>query len=473
MSRVEDMSPERISVTCATMEGRRIPNDQPVGQGAGRAPALFRLLDGLPERTEPATARVAGYLFLLAAPVVLLLRQPGTSALSSLWAEDGPLFLTEARELPVLQSVFRSYGGYLHVPSRLISELATHVPLADAPVVMSGLAAVVAGLVSWFVFRASRYHVESVAVRILLALIVLVLPAAGREVLATVTNLHWFLLYGAIWALLTPARRTVDTVAAALVVLAATTADPMTLLLAPLALARLFVLRRRGRDHVVTLAFAAGGALHAFVLVTAPSTPTTQPDDWLNVVRVVGGRVVTAATVGESTTFTLLDRLGWAFVAGMTLLVIVGLVAAFRGGSQHARALALVLLLAGAASLLLPLALRWENSMVPGLGPPDRLGFGERYFVVPHLCLVAALLCLLAPLAVDRRLTSRVAVAAAVVVVGVSWARDFRTVNARADSVEWGHALQQAKADCERSAEVPVPITPDGWAVTVPCSALE
>lgn len=435
---------------------------------------MAALLDGLPDRPEPRLATTVGLAFLLGSPIVLLLRQPGTSPLQSLWAEDGPTFLADARHYSLVHSMFRDYGGYLHVPSRLIAEVATLAPIEQAPAVMSGLSAVGAGLVAWFVFRASRYHVESLAVRVLLGLCVVVLPAAGREVLDNVTNLHWFLLYGALWALLTPARNRVDIAVAAAIVLAATTADPVTLVLTPLALARVVQWRRIQWEHLVTGAFVLGSAVQAVAIATSSSPTTTHPQQATKVVQVFGGRVVTAATAGESTTFSLFEHLGWAFVAGATIAVLVGIGLAVRRRDRHARLLVGVLLAMTVGAFLLAVLLRWDDSMVPGLGPPERLGFGERYFVVPQLCLLAAILVLAEPLvSAIRRSSPAVAGAVAVAaLVILSWGRDFRTDNARAGAVAWGVALDDAKQSCGDQDPVPVAIVPDGWAVELPCSVL-
>lgn len=430
------------------------------------------VLEGLPDRPESPAARLAGAVLLVASPLVVLLRLPGATALHSLWAEDGTLFLADAQHHSLGDSVVRGYGGYLHLPARLIAELATGVPIRWAPAVMSGLSAVVAGLVAWWVFWTSRHHVRSVPVRVLLALVVLVLPTAGGEVLANAANLHWFLLYGALWALLSPSRTTSDAVAGAVVVAAATTADALTLLLVPLALARAVVWRGWCREHVVTLAFVAGGALQALAVASISGTPSTYPDDGAEVLRVLGARWVAAGTAGESTTYSLLDRFGWAVVAATAVLVAVAVLLAARGRPRRTRALAAALLGAGLVYAGAALLLRWDDSMVPGLGPPGILGFGGRYFVVPQLCLVAALLCLFEPPLPFRLPAVRVATGALAVVLAISWARDFRAPNDRADGVAWGRAIEEARKGCGTAATVPVEISPEGWAVDVPCSLL-
>lgn len=443
---------------------------RPGDHGDGGALAL--LLRGGPDRPETVGTRVFGLLLLLGAPLVVLGRLSGATALTSLWAEDGTLFLADALRMPARESALRAYAGYLHLPGRLIAELATQVPIGSAAAAMTGLAAVVAGLVGWWVFRVSRHHVASPVVRALLGTAVVVLPTGGGEVLANVSNLHWFLLYGAVWTVVSPAHTAADAAVGAAVVFAAATSDPMAGLLAPLALARLVVWPRWCREHLVTLAFAAGGALQALVVVGAPRTPPSSADDALAVLEVAGARVVASGTVGETTTKALLEHLGWWPVALITVVVVAGMAAMAPRRPPAAGALAGVLLVAGAAFFAVPMAMRWHDSMVPGLGPPAGLGLGGRYFVVPQLCLLAALLCLLEPWVVARRGGWRTAAATLALVPALGWAVDFRAPHGRNDGHPWGLAVEQAAPACDGAGEVAVPISPPGWTVNVPCSVL-
>lgn len=52
-----------------------------------------------------------------------------------LWADDGNIFLTEAQYLGA-SSIFKPYGGYLHLYPRLIAYLSTSVDLVNRPIIL-------------------------------------------------------------------------------------------------------------------------------------------------------------------------------------------------------------------------------------------------------------------------------------------------------------------------------------------------
>ena len=98
-------------------------------------------------------------------------------------------------------------------------------------------------LIGAVVFRATRGHATSTLLRVVVAGAFVVLPLGQEEVYNTATNLHWFLMPAMVWMLLArPATRQRSSIFA-LVLFAGAASDPLTLVVAPLALYRWFALR--------------------------------------------------------------------------------------------------------------------------------------------------------------------------------------------------------------------------------------
>src|SRR6185437_5778609 len=90
--------------------------------------------------------------FLALAAALQLFRIGPSSALSSLWAEDGPVFLGTALTHGFLDAMTTTQAGYLVLMPRLIAEIGAAVPLRDAAVAMnliSVLVVALAGLAVW------------------------------------------------------------------------------------------------------------------------------------------------------------------------------------------------------------------------------------------------------------------------------------------------------------------------------------
>lgn len=140
--------------------------------------------------------------FLALAASLQLLRIGPSTALNSLWAEDGTVFLGGALTHGFFDAVTTPYAEYLVVIPRLIGEVGAAVPLHDAPVAMN-LAAVlliaISGAVVWF---ASSGHIRSPYLRALLVMLTVLCPVSGIEAVASPTNVSWYTTFAVFWLLL-------------------------------------------------------------------------------------------------------------------------------------------------------------------------------------------------------------------------------------------------------------------------------
>src|SRR5205807_6277378 len=106
----------------------------------------------------------------------------------------------------LIDNLGASYQGYLHTAPRLIAKAATWFPLDQAPLVMSLLATLLVSALAVYVFNASAAWIASPILRAVLALAVPFIPVTARELSVTASNLHWYPLYAAFWAVLCPWR---------------------------------------------------------------------------------------------------------------------------------------------------------------------------------------------------------------------------------------------------------------------------
>lgn len=413
-----------------------------------------------PAPSAPVTwaGMVAAAIAIAAGAVLVLLRQTGIGPLDTVWAEDGGIFLERARTSGPLAAVTTSYAGYWHLAPRLLAEAAAAVPLGRAAEAMAIGAAVVQSALAAFIYRVSSGVIPRRLPRLVAAAAMLLLPVGQAEVLASIANVHWFLLPAAVWALLWNPSSRWEVALATVVLVVAALSDPLLALLAPLALLRL-VAGRWVASPVPAAGFLVAVGLHlGSVLVVRPVRATeagaggpARVASWF--AFDVPGRGILGARWMADPDGRLEQVAAIAVLFGITAL----LVAAARRGADRAVP-AVVLGVSALVLFVVPVA-------VAGTHPP-------RYSVGPVVLMVSALLAAW-PLLPERAHRAAPAVLAALALV---WAANLRLDNERARGPRWSDGLEDAAERCEDPASptesVDVPITPAGWEVRVACDDL-
>lgn len=327
-----------------------------------------------------------GYLLALA---LIVSRRPDAVFDAQFWAEDGRRFFANVYNHGLLATLVVPQAGYLQTFSVLTAGAASLLPLAAAPLAMNVAAILVQALpVGLLLSDRAASIAPDLRIRVLLAALYLGLPAA--EVNANVTNAQWHL---AVAALLVLMRRPASDLRAracdgAILLLAGLT-GPFALLLAPLA-----ALQRRWRGPlavprwaVALLACCAAVQVGSLTVVShhpprgfgveprASIVPVATP---ATLGQIIGGRALAAPVVGDPAAAALgRNTPAVMLVAALGLL---GILAVGRAGPPELR---LALAFGGG---VLALAL---------LRPPaDLFTFTythDRYFVLPHLAVLAAL----------------------------------------------------------------------------------
>jgi len=215
----------------------------------------------------PRTRGARAWLVVVAALGLISLLSPRSTGWtgSFLHAEDGQVFLTEYLQSG-LGTLFQTYAGYLHlVPRTVTATCASGVdPLGFAACLNVGSALVkIACMVVAFPVltayaRSWRWGLAAAAAAFLF------LPAGQQEVLGNITNLRWYLLAAAFFAVFGVFRSRWLLGYASAIALLAALSDPMPLLLVPVAVWRIVELR--GWSRLPSFALLLGGLVHLLSL---------------------------------------------------------------------------------------------------------------------------------------------------------------------------------------------------------------
>jgi len=419
-----------------------------------------------PDQTVTPPA-VLGAIVILAATVAAL--RMGPHGMNTLWAEDGQVFYSGARQGSFLHNFFETYRGYMHAAPRLVVAAAALFPLSWAAVTVTLGNALVLGLLAAVVYCASAPHIHQRTLRIIPAALIAACPV-GPETIGSVANLQWFLVPAAFLVLLWNPQRPLPIAAGVVTVVFATLSSPFGVFLAPLAVVRAVVLGRR-RGALIPLAAMGGIVVQGLIMMS-----THDRDSYDEVRPGTLSRMFVDYVAGQGTTgvryFTELR------ITGIVVLGVLGalflLAAAARLLPQLTAAALFVLF--SVLFFTAPIVLSGMTIGKPG---------GNRYFVTPFLLLAFAVMTLTsASLSrIDQGgwvwqirpfgMVLRGALAASLVFSCVTCVPSMYSEARFAPT--WSGGLDQARKECRAGARlVAIPITPvsavHNWRVVLKCS---
>jgi len=433
-----------------------------------------------PEPAEPEPLRVPRSLslLLLAAAVplgvlVMLVRVAGpVPAWDSIYAEDLSIFLVQALQHP--WHLLVPAAGYLQLVPRLIAQFVVYLPLRDAAAAFAISGALVTTGCALFIFHASAGHVRSAVLRVVLALAVVLLPVAPLEIADSGVNTPWYLLFALFWAVLWRPGTRAGMAGAAAVGFLTAASTTMSVVFAPLLLARVIALPRL-REHAVTAGWAAGCLLQVPYVVSnlgSAQSRAAHPASPGPVLAFYGHEVV-------------LPALGWhlawrlqAFAGRNGATLIIGaILAAFFGWALltqrgQARVFVVAALITGFLSAAFGATLRSGVTTSP---VAENFESGSRYTALPIFLIEAAAVVAVGSFIChgQQRLRTVAAVAALVGVLSVGWITDFRYQGLRSSTTNWPPTATAWLHACQRTPDGVIrERTGAGPRTAIPCASL-
>ena len=353
-----------------------------------------------------------------------------------------------------------------------------YLPLRDAAAAFAIAGALITTGCALFIFQASAGHIRSVALRLVLAAAVILLPVAQLEIADSGVNCPWYLLFALFWAALWRPATRAGMAAAAAVGFFTAASTTMSVVFAPLLLARVIALPRR-REHAVTAGWAAGCLLQLPYVVS-------------NLGSAQSRAAHPVATPGPVLGFygheVVLPALGWhlawwlqAFAGrnGATLIVGAILVAFFGWALLTQPAQTRVFVLACLVTGFLAAA--FGATLKPGvITTPVSLNFesGSRYTALPIFLIEAAVIVSVGSYTSRsrHRLRAVAAVTALVAVLSAGWITDFRYQGWRGSTVDWPPVAAAWLHACQRAPDgvihVPTGASFNAPKTAIPCASL-
>ena len=411
-------------------------------------------------RGMAAAAIAAATIMFLAA----VLRQEGVPKLSTLWAEDGAVFLQCGYLGSPLVCVGQAYQGYLHIVPRLISLVAVSLPPSAVAATIGLLAALVAALaaavVAWSIADLTRSPLAGVIGASGLALV----WQAGREVLGNTANLHWVLVaatlvaIGCAWL---GGRISMASIALAVAACLTSGFAPVVVLAGGIA-----ALLRRPRAATLCLASGAATAIQlAIELTTARSAAGTTPIPLRDVTEFMRHEVIRNGFFGDVPLAVGL------VVPALLVATLIGLVVATTDRRRTARTIAVVLAMVGAGLGLCVLSILVNRALNP------------RYAYLPAAMTIAALGVAAGILARDlagpvgrfgRAAPAVLPVVA--IILGIGFGASFRLESRASAGPDVPSQIAEAAAHCSQAATATIFISPrpasSEWLVRIPCELI-
>lgn len=187
--------------------------------------------------------------------VASLARTTGPGALNTTWIEDAKYLINQGLSMPFSKTIRQPISSYYQVPERILTEVALRFPLAWVPGIMSTFAAMqyaAAGLVAYI---ASGPHLRNRWLRLLAAAPACVIPLAYTQANNDLVTVQFLSLYGGFWTVLWLPRTRAGKIMAPIVMASVSFNAPLSLILAPLVLARLIVDRSKSAISIAALWF--------------------------------------------------------------------------------------------------------------------------------------------------------------------------------------------------------------------------
>jgi hypothetical protein len=319
----------------------------------------------------------------LVALIVIFFKLGNTNITDTLWAEDGVIFINEARTYGI-NSIWKTYAGYFHVLPRIVAYLAVNLNPSFIPYVFFMFWLVVLAFLIYVLTKVGEDHALTPSSIILITILSIAQPNSG-EVFFTITNAQWML--GCTLALLIISDTNLKssrTLSLTLVFVSLT--GPFSLIFSPLVFMRLFF-HKDFRNYtgfytiILTCALLQGLTIFLSQRITKTHLDTNY-EHWINAIFVF------ASFGSENILSNLASLVFWISLIHTTSTRIfakniklnddkVEVIQSTKNGDTLYFFTAILLI--------------YGTSLIANMNAPhiiNPLGGGDRYFFIPYFLLI-------------------------------------------------------------------------------------
>jgi hypothetical protein len=419
------------------------------------------------------------------AAVVMLLRIPlRLPSWDTIYAEDYFVFLTQA--LQKHWNIFIGYNSYWQFLPRVIAQFVVYLPTTQASRAFAVAGALVAACCALFIYHASAGHIRSAWLRALLAVALVLLPAAPMEIIDSGVNSVWYLLPAMFWALLWRPRTRAGATVVLVFAFTAAASNSLCFLFLPLVTVRLYALRRPFGD-AVTIGWLAGCLAQVPFVISAYhnglSRLSNQPAPPGLSLAFYGHDVVLPAFGWHMVWWlrSLAGPNGATALVGVVLAAIFAVILVTQAGARPFVVTALVIGFIFPVLGITVTAHLARATMFPAEQP------GSRYTVLPIYLFISAVIvavdyalrrCRAAaaqpgPVRGAGRVRPAMAVTALVAVLAFSWVVDFQYVGWRSNwGWTWAPIAAKWQHDCAVSTTGQITEKAGAILQTLPCDRI-
>ncbi len=378
---------------------------------------LRRQLGGKGEASRGTRIGLQVFLFLAAAALVAS-RRPDAILNPQFFAEDGAVWFPDAYNLG-LRCLALPEAGYLHTLTRLIALLTLLFPFTAAPLVMN-LCAIAVQALPVNLFLSSRFSAIPIGPRLFGAFLYLALPNS-YEINANITTIQWHLaLLTCLVLFAEPAESLGWRIFDVGTLVLMSVDGPMGILLVPVAVALWW--KRHDVARSLCFALIPGAIVQLTTIMTSHAQRSAAPNgaNLTRFIHIVARQIFLSSLLGVKTEFHVFMKVPFACEVLITIGGVAAILYAVWRGPIELKLFILFVSLVFGAVLADPLVsltgTQWEILGVPGAG--------NRYFFLPTIAFLAALLWLAADSGMPRKSIRRAAVTALLVLpvgIGTDW----------------------------------------------------
>ncbi|HXT91655.1 MAG TPA: hypothetical protein VN714_20670 [Trebonia sp.] len=435
---------------------------------------MFRKTAGGPVGWRKILLAVACVIVVAA---VSLSRTVGPGSLNTIWIEDAKFLLNQQLNNGFWAALRTPISSYYQEPARILTGIAAQFPLSWVPGIMAIFAALQYAMYGLVAYIASGPHLRSPWLRLLIAAPVCAIPLAYTQVNNDLVTVQFIGLFGAFWTVLWIPSTRAGRILSPLVMATVSWTAVLSVVFAPLIVARLIVDRSKNA-WALTILWASGVWLQLSETVLGTSHHNVHGLNGLYfILRNFVTRVVPRALFGERS----LGGAGVDYRGSTAVPLQITNTVAHNALIACAWAVVLLIVVLAAVRYTDP---NWTLAVVAalfciGIFVAEILFntavVQPRYVIAPALLLYTALVALMRPRLQKDVTPVRSAVrwlpaAGFAVLLLVAVTLNFRVTNGRTTSPAWTSVVATARSDCAMPGVSAYTYVHEWWFVTIPCS---